>query len=303
MINYKYFASDRNNKKPFIIVKDGKTVITDCYKALILPYEEGETNTDKALNVESCIKDSKEAIALPTVAEIKAEIKARQIRRNTPRHIAGQRTYVLAEGFAVDIYDLLDVVTICGTNGFWSGKVKKCENNNLSAEGGLLVEGNIKGVLLPIRTYSGWKPYYPPVKDKGEAAIKAFLKFGKTSRNTIEGGMAYYNNGFAVVKVEGKPIEGINYDATGNTIYFKANFTEALGEYSSKSKIEDTMKFNGFNLNGKLLKAVIKICGEGTLYWSEKIYHKTINGRVCTWTDPLFFKGEHGEARICPIRI
>ena len=305
MTTYKYFNAT-TDKRPLIWIEDGKTIIADSHKAVVLPYEEGTaTVPGTPLNIKDMTKYCGTPLALPDVKTIKAEIKARGIRRTTKR--GEQRTYLLMKDVAVDIYDLLDVVTICGTSGQWTGKYRYSKEHVVNVGPIAVGEqnyGNNYGCIMSCNIPEGWTGYAYTVKPTESAqakAIKSFLTYNEASAYwRMENDNMYITNGYAVVKLaeEVSPDVGVKYTGSLEKLFnLPSQYTEALGEYTYRT-VTDRLVFDEFDIDGKLFRRIIRICGSGILYWSEKVYHQS----DFVWTDALYFMGEYGEAVIMPIK-
>lgn len=328
-VAYKRLCAPTNDDKPFIKVKDGYTYITNGFEMVVLPYEEGETNKDFSARITDYLNYDKH-IELPTAKELRAEIKRRQIKRSNIND--SNNIYMLAKGFAVNIFYLLDLVSVCGTDGWWNGVVSK--GKYYVASGGLFIKGDIMGILLPIKIKEEWKePVYPPVVEKPvspyhefrkpkaiENLINRYLSKGKEPRHSVEGDKVIFMTDIAAVRLDNQGMEYTNeqYDRK----YFSCKCPDALQDFKlrnikdtikamniTKKSPEKIMKFDYFGIDILLLRDIMEVVGDGTLYWDSnavrtwRVNPNSPNYGKRVYDKLAYFKGEYGEAMICVCRI
>ena len=318
---------------PYIQIKDGCTYITNGIMAVILPYEEGETNKDFARNIAT--KNYDKHIDLPTIKELKAEIKARGVKRGTS---STNSIYMLADGFGVNIFYLLDMLTVCDTtDGYWDGKIIS-SGGQYVAPSGLFIKGStIQAVVLPIRLKKKRiEPTYPaPVEKPVSAwhmfpkckAIEQYLKWNEKypdTKHSVEGDKVYIMSPYVCIRTENtnNSMRFTNEGYDKKYFTYAAKCTLPIGDFELKD-IEATIKttvkdkkriglsknspddrkimFEYFDLDILLLRDVVKVCGNGTLYWSGELTESIKDGHKY-YGNMVYYKGKYGEAMMCVVR-
>ena len=310
-----------NSGAPLIRIKDNKAYITNgCCMAIC--DAEGYTNIgDKEYNTNINTKVYTKVINLPTVKEIRAEIKARQVKYSNKSDLLNM--YELTPGFFVNIFYLLDAVSNTGSNtGKWDGNITKHSTGKWYSPSGLYVQGNdIEYLILPILSTDKHREItYPTPKEK-PILSKHITDFAK--RISIEDGkLVIMNDGTAIIRLNDLP-KGIVAENSNFSRFIKPQSAVSV-DLPTMKEINDYIKAKGINRKkhnkSKLcaykladdlevnifdLKDIIQILGNDVkAYWSGEImYLPDSCGGGRAHKDMLYFKSNVGEACNCLMKL